>query len=78
MSSPVITEFLEEKFFFLTGTDEHGQKIQDTAEKEGVRPIDICDRYAAIFQDLTKILNMSQDRFIRTTEAEHHKRAHML
>ncbi|KAH7464882.1 hypothetical protein KRP22_012701 [Phytophthora ramorum] len=57
--------------FFLTGTDEHGQKIAQTAEAAGVSPQQLVDKYAGIFQQLTKDLNMSNDKFIRTTSDEH-------
>lgn len=59
--------------YFLTGTDEHGQKIATTAEGLDKKPIELCDEYAAIFEQLTKDLNMSNDRFIRTTSEEHKK-----
>ncbi|RHY70263.1 hypothetical protein DYB34_003475 [Aphanomyces astaci] len=57
--------------FFLTGTDEHGQKIAQTAEAQGVTPIALCDKYSGIFQKLAKDLNMSNDHFIRTTSKQH-------
>ena len=57
--------------FFCTGTDEHGQKIAKTAESQGVQPIDICNKYAAQFQSLNKSLLISNDVYIRTTEARH-------
>ncbi len=57
--------------FFLTGTDEHGQKIQDEAEKRGVEPIELCDLMAERFEEAWKRLDISHDRFIRTTEDEH-------
>ena len=59
------------KVFFLTGTDEHGQKIAARAAKEGLQPIDICNRYAAKFQALNKRLNISNDAYIRTTQEKH-------
>lgn len=57
--------------FFLTGTDEHGQKIQDEAEKRGVEPIELCDVMAERFEQAWNRLNISHDRFIRTTEDAH-------
>ncbi len=57
--------------FFLTGTDEHGQKIDQTAQAQGIRAIDLCDKYAGIFRQLTTDLNMSNDDFIRTTSERH-------
>ncbi|CAK4066850.1 unnamed protein product [Aphanomyces euteiches] len=59
--------------FFLTGTDEHGQKIAQTAEAQGMTPIELCDKYSGIFQQLAKDLNMSNDGFIRTTSEKHKK-----
>lgn len=59
--------------FFLTGVDEHGQKVQQAAEKHGVAPQAHCDEYAPRFSDLWKKLNISNDDFIRTTQ-ERHKR----
>lgn len=56
---------------FLTGTDEHGQKIQDEAEKRGVEPIELCDLMAERFEQAWQRLDISHDRFIRTTEEEH-------
>ena len=57
--------------FFLTGSDEHGQKIQRTAETEGVTPIEYVDKIVASFQQLWKRLNISNDDFIRTSEQRH-------
>ena len=56
---------------FLTGTDEHGPKIQQEAEKRGVSPLELCDDMAARFAAAWERLDVSHDRFIRTTEAEH-------
>ncbi len=56
---------------FLTGTDEHGQKIQDEAEKRGVEPLELCDTMAERFSAAWDRLEISHDRFIRTTEEEH-------
>ncbi|WP_411678219.1 methionine--tRNA ligase [Caproicibacter sp.] len=58
---------------FLTGTDEHGLKIEQKAEKEGVTPKQYVDRMAQVFKDLWKLLNISNDRFIRTTDDYHVK-----
>ena len=57
---------------FLTGTDEHGLKIQREAEKNKKEPKIFCDELSENFRDLTKILNLSNDDFIRTTELRHH------
>ena len=56
---------------FLTGTDEHGQKIQEAAAAEGVTPLELCDLMASRFEAAWDELGISNDRFIRTTEAEH-------
>jgi methionyl-tRNA synthetase len=58
---------------FLTGTDEHGQKIQKESEKNNKDPKIFCDEISQKFKSLTKILNLSNDDFIRTTEKRHHK-----
>ncbi|MBV7256929.1 methionine--tRNA ligase [Pacificimonas sp. WHA3] len=57
--------------FFLTGTDEHGLKIARAAEKAGLAPLEYVDGMAAKFQDMCARLNISHDRFVRTTEASH-------
>ena len=59
--------------FFLTGTDEHGLKIQREAEKSNKSPKIFCNELSTKFKDLTKILNLSNDDFIRTTEERHYK-----
>jgi len=59
--------------FFLTGTDEHGQKVQQAAEKNGISPQEHCDIYAKRFQELWSYFNLSNDDFIRTTEDRHVK-----
>jgi methionyl-tRNA synthetase len=58
---------------FLTGTDEHGQKMQQTARKEGISPQELADRNSAEFQSMAVLLNASNDDFIRTTEPRHHE-----
>ena len=58
---------------FLTGTDEHGQKIQKEANKNNKDPKTFCDELSETFRSLTKTLNLSNDDFIRTTENRHHK-----
>ena len=58
---------------FLTGTDEHGQKIQKEANKNNKDPKIFCDELSETFRSLTKTLNLSNDDFIRTTENRHHK-----
>ena len=56
---------------FLTGTDEHGLKIQREAEKNGYTPKEFCDKLSKNFKDLTKTLYLSNTDFIRTTEKRH-------
>jgi len=58
--------------FFLTGTDEHGIKMLQTARKEGISPRELADRNAAEFQRMAAVLNVSNDDFIRTTEKRHY------
>ena len=58
---------------FLTGTDEHGQKMQQTAEKEGIPTAELAHRNSERFEDLQKRLGSSFDRFIRTTDEDHHR-----
>ncbi len=61
------------KVYFLTGTDEHGLKIQRSAEKKGLDPLIFCDQISKTFRDLSKILNLTNTDFIRTTEERHKK-----
>jgi len=58
---------------FVTGLDEHGQKVQMSAQKAGVEPIEICDRLADEFQGLCQRLEISNDDYIRTTQERHKK-----
>jgi len=59
--------------YFLTGTDEHGLKIQREAEKHNKNEKIFCDEISKKFKDLAKTLNLSNDDFIRTTEDRHHQ-----
>ncbi|MBR2964865.1 MAG: methionine--tRNA ligase, partial [Lentisphaeria bacterium] len=59
--------------WFLTGTDEHGQKVQKAAEKNGMTPIEQCNSTVVRFQELWKRLGITNDDFIRTTEERHWK-----
>jgi methionyl-tRNA synthetase len=59
--------------FFLTGTDEHGIKMLQTARKAGISPRELADRNAAEFQRMAQALNASNDDFIRTTEKRHYE-----
>ena len=74
----ILTDFLArshrragDDVFFLTGVDEHGLKVQQSALKEGVEPQVLCDRNAGLFRDLYDRLGVSYDDFIRTTEDRH-------
>ncbi|HEY8183677.1 MAG TPA: methionine--tRNA ligase [Thermoanaerobaculia bacterium] len=64
--------------WFLTGTDEHGQRIERSAAKQGILPIELADRVVADHHRLWKKLNISYDDFIRTTEARHRVGVHEL
>lgn len=59
--------------YFLTGTDEHGQKVQQAADKNGITPQEQCDQTVIRFQELWKRLEITHDDFIRTTETRHKK-----
>jgi methionyl-tRNA synthetase len=59
--------------FFLTGTDEHGQKMIQTAAAEGMTPHDLATRNAGRFKEMDERLDISFDRFIRTSEPAHHR-----
>ena len=61
------------KVYFLTGTDEHGQKIEKAAAAQGNQPIELADRVVARYHDLWKLLEISHDDFIRTSEDRHKK-----
>lgn len=59
--------------FFQTGTDEHGLKMAQTARGRGVTPQELADEMSSYFNDMCEKLNISCDRFIRTTEPDHHR-----
>jgi methionyl-tRNA synthetase len=59
--------------FFLTGTDEHGQKVQRSAEAAGIPPQQFTDEVSASFRNLWKRMGITNDDFIRTTEERHHR-----
>ncbi|MFA5393048.1 MAG: methionine--tRNA ligase [Candidatus Ratteibacteria bacterium] len=65
--------FLGKEVFFLTGTDEHGSKIAAAADETGLSPKELVDQTSQRYIDLWKILDISYDRFIRTTEPAHEK-----
>ena len=76
--SSIIADFLARfkridgfNVYFLTGTDEHGLKIQRAAEKKGLETLKFCDEISQTFRDLSKTLNLSNTDFIRTTEQRH-------
>ncbi len=66
-------KLIEDDVRFLTGVDEHGKKIQQTAEKAGKTPREFVDELAKKFKEAWKALNMEPDRFIRTTDKDHEK-----
>src|SRR5271156_3697649 len=57
--------------FFLTGTDEHGQKVEKAAAEDGLDPQSFTDRVSAQFREMTARMGVSNDDFIRTTEERH-------
>src|SRR5579864_3520724 len=59
--------------FFLTGTDEHGQKMQQTAQREGITPRELTERNVPRFRAMVERFNCSNDDFIRTTEQRHYR-----
>ncbi len=59
--------------YFLTGTDEHGQKIEKAAQLNNESPIELADRMVERFKNLWQVLDISNDDFIRTTESRHVK-----
>ena len=61
------------KVYFLTGTDEHGLKIQRAAEKNKIEPYEFCNKISQTFKNLSKTLNLTNTDFIRTTEERHKK-----
>src|SRR5581483_11379822 len=63
---------------FSTGTDEHGSKIFETAEKLGKTPQELTDEMSQRFRQLEKALNISNDRFTRTTDKSHEQRAQLI
>jgi methionyl-tRNA synthetase len=61
------------KAILVTGTDEHGMKIQQAAAKADTEPKDFCDKGAETFRDLAASINVSNDIFIRTTDKQHNE-----
>ena len=75
VQADVITRYHQlfgEDVFFLTGTDEHGQKVVKAAEKDGKEPKEFTDAVSAKFKSLTRFLNLSNNDFIRTTDEKRH------
>lgn len=62
-----------DEVFFLSGTDEHGRKMQQTAEEMGIEPQTLADKNSAVFRAMLEKFAISNDDFIRTTEARHRK-----
>mmetsp|Transcript_29875 Transcript_29875/g.33546 ORF Transcript_29875/g.33546 Transcript_29875/m.33546 type:complete len:406 (-) Transcript_29875:14-1231(-) len=74
----VIARFMRlsgREVFFLSGTDEHGQKVEQSAEKKGIPPQEFVDDVSQNFKDLLDLLEITNDKFIRTTEDDHKKSA---
>ena len=63
---------------FLTGTDEHGQKVEKAARAAGMEPLAFCDKVSENFRALGQLLNLSNDAFIRTTEPRHARASHAI
>ena len=63
------------KVFFLTGTDEHGEKVHKSATQQGMSPKELADRVVTRFQGLTPALHITNDDFIRTSEPRHYASA---
>lgn len=66
-------KIIGDEVFFLTGTDEHGQKVAESAAKENLKPIDYCDKISPRFEEAWKNLKIDFDFFIRTTDKRHEK-----
>ena len=64
----------KENVFFLTGTDEHGDKVAQSAEAKNLSPQEFCDEISAEYKEAWSLLNISNDYFIRTTDKDHEKR----
>ncbi len=76
IAADVIARYMKLKgkdVFFLTGTDEHGQKVEKSATAQGLTPKELADRVVTRFRDLWKELSISNSDFIRTSEERHHR-----
>ena len=70
--------FLGYRTYFLTGSDEHGQKVAEAAAKAGLEPLAHCNKYVSEFQRLNDKLRVTNDKYLRTTSAQHKKTCQML
>jgi len=76
MASDTIARFYRlsgRDVFFLTGTDEHGLKMRKTAVEQGISALELAQKNSGQFRLMMQMLNISNDDFIRTTEARHHQ-----
>lgn len=76
LAADVLTRFFRaqgKEVFFLTGTDEHGVKIAESAKKSGITPKELCDKNSKLFKKAWKNLNIEYNHFIRTTDKKHEK-----
>lgn len=64
-------KLLNYNILLMTGTDEHGQKIEKTANDQNIKPIDLCNQNSELFKNLANKLNVQYDHFIRTTDSNH-------
>ena len=74
IAADVLSRFFRlrgDETFFLTGTDEHGSKVAEAADKAGISPQELCDRNSQLFKNAWKELNISYDYFVRTTDVRH-------
>jgi len=81
LACDVLARFMRldgKEVFFLTGTDEHGQKVEKSAAKAGEEPRAFTDRVSQNFRDLAQVMDFSYDAFIRTTEERHYKSSQAL
>lgn len=83
LAADIVARYWQQKIgkecvFFLTGTDEHGQKIQQAAQEQGLDPKSFADSVAPRFQEAWQLLNIKYDYFIRTTDPRHEKVAQAL
>ena len=67
-----------DEVIYATGTDEHGAKVAEKAKELGLEAKDFTDKMSQNFRDLGKLLNVSNDRFVRTTDAGHEQRSQLI